>query len=355
MKILSVETRPCRPAFFGDGYKMSFVMQRALDHRYVRLVTEGGTGTGEISRDPTWAGAAQDAMEDAVLDALPGTDLADLPAQLAAWRADKRLTGAAFGVELAMLDLLSQRSGVPVSSLLGGPGSGQAPECLSLGCVAPEALAQTIRTRGRDYPVIQAKLAGDDLEQDLARVDAALAVLGPHQELLADFNGALTPDQAIPVIRSREHPQLIWEEPCNRFEDNVIVAHASRPLMLDQCLTTPEHFARAVMEGVASALVIKSDAVGGLSVGRGLAQMCEAAGIRYRIDGWWCGPVAAAGVLNLAIGAGPGLISVMELTDPIDSDKRHFQRRIPGHVGPAGGPGLGPVTQVWDSVAPVPA
>ncbi|MEM7744357.1 MAG: enolase C-terminal domain-like protein [Pseudomonadota bacterium] len=357
MKIARVEVRPCEPAFFGDGYKMSFVTQKALNNRYVRLVLEdGSTGTGELSRSPVWPKAEQQTLEQPCLDALRGMELDDLPRLLADWRQEKRLTGVAFGVELAMLDLLARRAGVPVSTLLGGPGAGDAPECLSLGCMPPDVLAWTIRTKGRDIPVIQAKLSGENLDEDLARVDAALAALRPDQELLADFNGALSVPQAIDVVRTRPDPRLIWEETCDTYEENLAVARgARRQIMMDQCLTGPETFVRAIKDGGALAVVIKSDAIGGLTVGRTLRDMCEAAGVRYRIDGWWCGPVAAAGVLHLAAGAGPGLISVMELTDPIDTYKGHFHRSRPGRVGPVGAPGLGPVVDVFDHAGHVPA
>lgn len=247
MRIARVDVRPCEPGFFGDGYKMSFVIQRALANRYVRLVLEDGTyGTGEMSRSPVWPKAEQETLEAPCLAALPGTALADLPALMAGWRASKRLTGVAFGVELAMLDLLGRRAGVPVSTLLGGPGTGDAPECVSLGCVAPAALAETIRTRGTGFAVIQAKLSGEDLEADVARVDAALSAMTPEQELLADFNGALTPDQAIPILRARTDPRLIWEEPCDTYAENAEVGRAiATPLMMDQCLTSPEVFDHA--------------------------------------------------------------------------------------------------------------
>ncbi len=356
MKIVAVETQPCAPRFKGHGYTMSFVVQRELGHRYVRLITDRGTsGTGEVSRSPAWPRDEQCDLEDPCLEALVGINVADVPQLLRRWRHNKRLTGVAFGVELAMLDLIGQSVDLPVSSLLDGPTTGTAPECLSLSSECPEQMAETIRTRGRDFPVVQSKLQGLDLDEDIRRVAAALGAIGPDQLLLADFNGALTPEVAVPVLRSLNDRRLIWEEPCETYEQNVEVARAiDGPLMFDQCLSNLATFVRAIEDRAAAAVVIKSDAIGGLSVGKTIRDMCTAAGMRFRIDGWWCGPIAAAGVLHLAIGAqDDALISTMELTDPIDTIKDHFHRPVPGQIGPIAANGLGAVTRVFDSVAPV--
>lgn len=345
MRITRVETTSFEPDFHGGGYVMSFVRQTSLFHRLIRLTADDGTtGIGEFVRAPKYDLAEIVALEDAHLPSLEGMTLADLPALLSKWRSGgKLMQGFVFGVELGMLDLIGRKTGVPVSSLLGGPATADMPEYLSLSSEAPETMAGIVRTSGRSFGVIQAKLGAGDPDMDMARVRAVLEVMRPDQLLLADFNGALTREDAVRILPEIDDPRVLWEEPCDSYDDGAAVARAiAAPVMLDQCLTDLPTYARAILDGAAAALVIKSDSIGGLSVGRTVRDMCAAAGIRVRIDGWWAGQVAALGALHLAAGASQtSLLSTIDLTDPIDTEHALIIRPSPGRIGFVSGPGLG--------------
>jgi L-alanine-DL-glutamate epimerase-like enolase superfamily enzyme len=345
MKITRVETFPLQPRFKGDGYAMSMGRQTVLYHRLLRLTAEDGTvGIGEFVRPPTWSVAEIEAIEDDCLPALRGIDLADLPALLAKWReGEKRLQYVVAGIDLAMLDLMGRALGLPVSSLLGGARAADCPEYLSLSCEAPETMAEVTRAQNRNFNVVQAKLGSDTLDNDLTRVRAVLGAMRPDQMLLADFNGALSPDDAIRALPDIDDPRVIWEEPCDDYDEGLAVARGiAAPVMLDQCLKDLPTYMRAIQDRAAAALVIKPDSIGGLSVGRTVRDACAAAGIRVRIDGWWAGQIAGAGALHLALGTPPAiLISSIDLTDPIDTDRSMIDRPAPGRVRAAPGPGLG--------------
>ncbi|MEO7940288.1 MAG: enolase C-terminal domain-like protein [Burkholderiaceae bacterium] len=345
MRITHVQVAPFEPAFAGNGYAMSVGRQTVLSGRLVRLVdADGQSGTGEIVRPPVYDPVELAALEDQHLPRLAGVDLADLPGLLAHWRgAGKLLQGLVFGVELAMLDLMGRKLGVPVWALLGGAAARSVPEYLSLSCEEPEVMADIVRRHSASFAVIQAKLGTGDLAQDLARVRAVLAVVRPDQSLLADFNGALTPDDAIRGLPEIDDPRLMWEEPCDDYDDTLAVAQSIRaPVMFDQCLADLSTCVRAIRDGAAAAMVIKSDSIGGLTIGRTVRDMCAAAGMRVRIDGWWAGQIAAAGALHLAIGATPAtMMASIDLTDPIDTARDLIVKPAPGRVAPAPGAGLG--------------
>lgn len=347
MKIASVETFPLEPDFKGEGYAMSMGRQTVLYHRLLRLTADDGTvGIGEFVRPPVFAAAEIAALEDEHLPALQGMELADLPALLAKWRTgEKRLQYVVAGVDLAMLDMMGRALAVPVSSLLGGAQGVDCPEYLSLSCEAPEIMAGIVRTQNEAFGVVQAKLGSDALDNDLERVRAVLDVMRPDQLLLADFNGALTPDDAIRALSEIDDPRVMWEEPCNDYDDGVTVARGiDAPVMLDQCLKDLTTYMRAIQDRAAAALVIKSDSIGGLSVGRIVRDACAASGIKVRIDGWWAGQVAGAGALHLAAGAAPEtLISTIDLTDPINTARDMIRHPAPGRVCAVPGPGLGPI------------
>ncbi len=347
MKIKRVETRKFEPDFLGSGYAMSVGRQTRLCHRLIRLTAEDGTtGIGEFVRPMVYDPDALLEIEDAHLPEIQGVDLADLPTLLSKWRgAGKEFQGFVFGVELAMLDMIGRKMDMPVSGLLGGALAGDVPEYLSLSGEDPDAMAEIVRNRGDGFAVIQAKLGGGDLGTDLARVEAVLGAMTADQLLLADFNGALSREDAIKGLPDVRDPRVIWEEPCSAYEDGAEVARSlSLPVMLDQCLKDLPTYVRAVQDKAAAALVIKSDSIGGLTVGRTVRDLCAACGIKVRVDGWWAGPVAAAGSLHLACGAEPQtLIASIDLTDPIDISRSYMSRPRPGKIAPSAGTGLGNV------------
>ena len=349
MRLINIEVCAFEPHFLGDGYAMSFGNQIQLFHRLICLTAEDGTtGIGEFVHPAIYDLSEVIALEDAHLPALEGISLADLPALLEKWRSGGKLVqGMIFGVELAMLDLMGRKLGVPVSSLLGGAVVSDMPEYLSLSSEAPEAMAEIVRKKSAPFPAIQAKLGVGDISTDLRRVRAVLSAMNPNQLLLADFNGALQPDEAMRALPEIEDERVMWEEPCEGYDDNLAVARTLRTrVMFDQSLKDLPTFVRAIQDGAAAALVIKPDAIGGLSIGRTARDICAAADVDVRIDGWWSGQIAGAGSLHLACGAQPStMLATIDLTDPLDTPGNLIVKPAPGRVAPAPGPGIGPVPE----------
>ena len=347
MHLANIEVCGFEPRFLGGGYAMSFGNQTQLYHRLIRLTAEDGTtGIGEFVHPAVYDLSEVIALEDAHMPKLEAITLTDLPALLEKWRGGGKLVqGMVFGVELAMLDLMGRKLGVPISSLLGGAVVRDMPEYLSLSSEAPEAMAEIVRKRGGPFTAIQAKLGGGDISIDLERTRAVLSAMGPDQLLLADFNCALQPDDAIRALPEIKDKRVMWEEPCEGYESNLKVARALKsPVMFDQCLKDLPTFICAIQDKAAAALVIKSDAIGGLSVGRIARDICAAADVNVRIDGWWSGQIAGAGALHLASGAPPAtMLATIDLTDPLDTPQNLIVRPAPGRIAPAPGPGIGPV------------
>lgn len=345
MKIVKVDAIPFAPKFAGEGFVSSLWRLTELDNAVVRLETsDGAVGWGEIGRPPPLAEKMR-AFEAEMLPSLVGFEVADLPARLEEWRAaGKHGQCVAFGVELAMLDLIGRACSMPISALLGGPAGGDMPEYLSLSAGVPEEMAVRVRHEGVNYPVIQVKLGTDDIDTDLKRVHAVLAEIRPDQKVLADFNGALALDDATRTLPLCTDPRLLWEEPCRTYDDNLEVARQTGiGVMVDQCLVDLETNLRAVKDGMA-AIAIKPDLLGGLCPARIVRDMCRAARIPMRIDGRWSGQIAGVGQLHLALGAPADLLlATIDLTEPIETGREMIRHPAPGRVGPNPGPGLGPI------------
>lgn len=345
MRVSQVEFAPYRPALAGNGFAVSYGRLTALDHRLLRLRFEDGAAVvGEVIRMPGRATDEAAAMEDRLLPLLRGAAFADLPALAATIRGQgPSARGLALAVECAFHDMLGRRSGLPVSVLLGGPAEGDVPALLGLSCETPDEMAAAFTARGAGHANVQIKLGTGSLEDDIARIRALLPLLEPGQTLYADFNGVLTYDLASEALAQIDHPALVWEEPCRTLDDNLALAYLfSRPILLDQCIDSLDGYRRALTETRLHGVSIKPFYLGGLAPARTARDLCAAAGVRFRIDGPWCGPVGAAASLHLALGAPPELLLFSaDLTDPLAENGRAMRHPAPGRVAPPPGPGLG--------------
>lgn len=341
MNIEQVDIIPFEPRFAGAGYVVSDLHHTQLHNQLIRLTLDDGTqGAGENVRSPRVPLAACLTAEAEAVRELDGLPFAQLPSLLGRWRErGATLRGLAFGVETALYDIMSGKTGMPIASLLGGPPAGSVADYLSLSCDAPDALAADVKSRGANRSVIQVKLGNGAADLDIARVAACLDSMRPDQMLLADFNGALTPDEAVALLPRIHDPRLMWEEPCRSYDDNVTVARAiAAPVLFDQCLSDVGTYLRAVKNGAAAAVVIKLPLLGGLEVARTARDICIASGMRVRIDGPWCGQIGASVALSLSLGVpDPLMIASIDLTEVIETDRELIKHPMPGRVGLAQG------------------
>ena len=333
---------------FKDGeYVMSHVTQKDLRIRVLRLETAAGhVGWGEIVRKSTLDQSAVASEEEPLFDSLLGRDVADLPAvarQLSG--SNQALRGFAFGLETAYLDLVGRQAGLPLYALLGGKFVDDVPEYYSLSCGDAASVGPTLVREAVGWDVVQIKLGVGDRQADRDRVVGALESLAQNQTILADFNGALDVESAVSVIGEFDDPRIVWEEPCNNIEDNTQVAHRSgRPVMFDQCLESLDHITKTVADGVAHSVCLKPAFLGGVEVARAARDICIAAGLPMRVDGPWCGHIATAVCLHLAVGVPPELlIAGCDLRQPLLlNDDWGGTQHLPHHrIAPTISPGHG--------------
>ncbi|HJV86233.1 MAG TPA: mandelate racemase/muconate lactonizing enzyme family protein [Noviherbaspirillum sp.] len=64
----------------------------------------------------------------------------------------------------------------------------------------------------RGYNVVKMKIGGASLAEDLRRIEAALSVLGPGQQLCVDANGRFDMDTAIAYAKAMSQYDLFWYE-----------------------------------------------------------------------------------------------------------------------------------------------
>nr|WIE91231.1 mandelate racemase/muconate lactonizing enzyme family protein [Mesorhizobium sp. WSM4875] len=344
MKIASIEVIPYRPLFI-EPFKQFGVTQTQLQHDIIRLQdTDGRVGYGEAVLSPV---LSRDAAKDKpVVDALIGTTLSSLPGTVAELRREgTHRYAVSFGLDTAYHDLISRSASAPLYGVLGGRRTQFARDFLTVPLCDVD---DTIRRLKEDVPrhaVVQMKLGEHGIDVDMARIQAALTVMNADQTLLADFNGALNPVDARTVIASFSDKRIVWEEPCKLFDENEQLAEQTgAPVLADQCINVSK-IPRVCERGVFYGITIKPAKTGSLTAARTARDMCAEVGIRVRIDGPWCGPVATAAILHVAVGAPEELlIASTDMTVLLalkEDEKGGLKFDGKGNLSPLDEPGIG--------------
>ena len=114
--------------------------------------------------------------------------------------------------------------------------------------------------------------------------------------------------------------------------------------MVDQCVKEAGLAIQAVDDQLVSSLCIKPAFLGGLTVARDVRDYCVSSGMKMRIDGPWCGDIATAAILHLAVGAPPDLlIAGCDLREPLvrELDLKGVVSMGKFRIAPPSGAGLG--------------
>ncbi|MCP5083441.1 MAG: mandelate racemase/muconate lactonizing enzyme family protein [Alphaproteobacteria bacterium] len=350
MTITKLEVWNFRPLMRDGPYAMSHVTQDSAYGRILKVHTgDGRHGLGEVVFPPSvpqHVQMGQIAEERAFLALLIGQPV-DTLLDLATDLRDRGKTwgGIGFGVETAWYDLVARQKGCPVSDLLGGAQYDAVHDYFSISERSPERIRERVALAGPERAVFQLKLGVGTLDDDVEQVTSLLAAMSPGQTVLADANGGWSVERACETMARFDDARIVWEEPCSLYEDNVEVMRRSGiPVMVDQSVSSAEVALKAASDGHAHSICIKPAFLGGLSVAQTVRDAAAAAGMKMRIDGPWCGDIATAANLHLAVGAPPELlISSCDLREPLVlTPSLGGIRNLPDtRMALNGGPGLG--------------
>src|SRR5262249_24983205 len=253
---------------------------------------DGTIGWGEAASAPTMTGDTLGSLIAAVRDHLAallvGEDAWMRPALC---RKLKRAlfgnTGAHSAVEVALLDLAGQSSGLSVVDLIGGPLRRAVAPMWLLGNATPEqdaAEAQGRRAQGLDF--FKLKIGTKAVETEIAATLALREALGASTPLCADANCGLTLADACRYVEGvRAAGRLFVEQP--RPHDDLgglarLTRIASMPIGADEgihSLADIEAHARCGAGGVSLKLI----KLGGMSAAVAAAQACERLGLAVNI------------------------------------------------------------------------
>jgi L-alanine-DL-glutamate epimerase-like enolase superfamily enzyme len=350
MIISKIEVWNFRPSFRDGPYAMSHVTQDVINGRILQVHTaDGRRGLGEIIFPPSLPEDEQRCLiveEQSYLAGLAGKEIRALVNLAEELRNRGRpWGGVAFGLETVFYDLLGQAQRRSITDLLGGALSDAVDDYFSISERSVGKIRERMEIAGPERKVIQLKLGIGSLDDDAEQITAILNTMTDNQTLLADANGGWTVDAACEIISRFDDPRIIWEEASSIYGENTEIARRSgRPVMVDQCVSEISVAKQAIEEGFASSLCIKPAFLSGLTVARDVRDYCVEGGMRMRIDGTWCGDIATAAILHLAVGAPPDLlIAGCDLREPLvlEPDLKGVVSMGASRIGPPPGPGLG--------------
>lgn len=350
MIITQINVWNFKPPFRDGPYVMSHITQEFAYGRILRVQTDSGlTGLGEIVFAPSVSVEERmnlAAKEGDYLSELIGQNVDVLMSTAEQMRpGGKPWCGIAFGLESAWYDVTGKHDNQTVTQLLGTPQADAVTGYFSVSERTTEKVTERMLGADPATQVFQLKIGIGTLQDDEAHVTAALAAMRTDQILLADANGGWTINKALEMASRFDDPRIVWEEPCTSYDDNAAVARAiADPVMVDQCVGHLPTVTQAINDGLVSSICIKPAFIGGLHPGRDVIEQCIQNNMKLRIDGPWCGDIANAAILHLALTAPPELlISSCDLREPmvIEPDLQGVVYTPSGDICPPPGPGLG--------------
>ncbi|MBX7165800.1 MAG: hypothetical protein K1X74_05575 [Pirellulales bacterium] len=201
MRITHLETYPVRVPLRPERRMVSSLGRHEVsEYLLVRLIAAGDPiggeveGVGEATVMPRWSGetvaSARYLVEQYFAPAVLGCDVRaidEIARRLDAAAAHNWFTKAA--VEMACWDAHGKAVGKPVYELLGGPCRERSFDCrFSVGAYDGERLSSVVAERlAAGFRTIKVKVGGTGPE-DVARVRAARALMGPEPRLDIDAN-----------------------------------------------------------------------------------------------------------------------------------------------------------------------
>lgn len=228
-----------------------------------------------------------------VLDAAHDDPVAELARRFNPRRMGGVAISAQAAVEIALTDIRAKRAGQSVATLLGGKRS-HAPVHVTCGFPEREtrelaaACAREVEGGAKGVKVLIAA-RGRSVEEDLARLKAVRAAIGPGAELIADANCRMDLEAARRFVDAAQNLNLTWlEEPviANDLGDLSMLATMGIPLGAGQMEQSVGRLKGLREAGVA---VIQPNAVflGGFDVAIDAARGAARNGASISMAGGW--------------------------------------------------------------------
>jgi L-alanine-DL-glutamate epimerase-like enolase superfamily enzyme len=261
------------------------------------------------------------------------------------------------GIDCALHDLQARRLGVPICDLFGGPAVRQFATLRILPIKSPADMAKNARALAdKGIRHFKIKVHGE-MAEDVARVAAVRAELGPDAHLTIDANQSYAPKDAIRALTRMAESRIDLAEQPVKANDlaglKAVTQAVPVTVEADEAAWSLDQVMLLVRERIADAISLKITKLGGLRKTYAAAQICEAGGVKYRL-GAHVGPMLLAAHAMQLAAALPGIWYACELSefDGLAEDPWQGLELIDGVLNLPDAPGCGVTPKAETVVAP---
>ncbi|WP_255720519.1 mandelate racemase/muconate lactonizing enzyme family protein [Acuticoccus kalidii] len=248
-------------------------------------------------------------------------------------------------VDCALHDLKARAMNVPLYELLGGKSRERVEVMRILALKAPDAMAErAARLAGEGYRALKVKLAGA-VHEDVARVRAVREAVGADVRLSADANMAFDVADATDfAARVDELGVTMIEQPVPSDALGALreVWRSAIPLEADEAAASPRAVLSLAAHRSVDGINLKLARSGGILATLGMARMCEAGGLAYRMGANVGSQLLVAHALHVAVSL-PLIDLPCELAEfvRLEGDPYRGIEIVDGAIAPPEGIGTG--------------
>ena len=233
-------------------------------------------------------------------------DLNDIENLLAKY---DRTPAAKHGIELGLLNLLSQLQGISISQLLANSFSGIVRDQVAvnavIGAFAPErAVSKAKQYIEQGYHCLKIKVGIKDFEMDLRRVEAVRSQCDAHIQIRIDANQGWSVTEAITNLKKLEFLQIEYVEQPVAASDLLGMAEVRRsqsiPVAADESVNNLTQLQQVIDTQAADIIILKPMALGGLITAHHAAAIAFKAALDVVVTTTIDGAIARQGAFDLA-------------------------------------------------------
>jgi O-succinylbenzoate synthase len=183
--------------------------------------------------------------------------------------------------------------------------------------VGPQQAAAIVARSGCRTAKVKVAERGQAEAEDIERVEAVRAALGPEGRIRVDANGGWEPGQAVRMLRQLARFGLEYaEQPCATLEELAEVRrHTDIPVAADESIRRAEDPLRVRAAGAADIVMVKVQPLGGVRAALAVAEACGLpAVVSSAVDtsvGLAAGVALAAALPDLPYACGLGTMSLL--------------------------------------------
>jgi L-alanine-DL-glutamate epimerase-like enolase superfamily enzyme len=200
------------------------------------------------------------------------------------WHHVQATSPAIAAVEMALWDLVGKAGNQPVVNLFGGRVRDEVEYFYYLSRKSPEGMAADAEVgREAGFKVFYLKACSADPSDDIERVEAVHAAIGPGAGIRIDANESWTPGAAIRIINEMARYGLeLAEQPVtgrNLSEMAYLRSRIDVPLLANEASWTRWHQLEIIKQGAADVVSVDNQMDGGLANLKAGAAMLEVAAL----------------------------------------------------------------------------